>query len=168
MGKAFRASAALALAAMLGTAASPALADRGWYGGGHHGWHHDHDDGFGTFLGIAALFGAVAVIASSADKNARAARARDEGYDNAPASSEDAAVDDCTVAARAEGSQDGYSADVRDISGTEEIEGGWNVAGTIDQRDSYNGESEARRFTCAWRDGRVAEVHLGGDSIALR
>lgn len=167
MRKAFRASAALALATMLGTAATPALADRGWYGGGHHRWHHGHDDGFGTFLGVAALFGAVAIIASSADRNSRA-RAHDGRYDSEASSSEDAAVDDCSVAARDEGSQDGYSAEVRDISGTEAIEGGWNVAGTIDQRDGDRDDVQTRRFTCTWRDGRVAEVFLSRDSIALR
>lgn len=185
MRKASRLASGLALAAMLGTAASPAMAGRGWYGGGHGGWgghhhrHRGHDDGFGAFLGAAAVIGAVAIIASSASKKkAEEARyiepPRDEsdGFaeDRADASSgEEAAVDDCAVAAREEASQGGYYAEVRDITGTQPIDdGGWEVDGTVDQRQGYRGESETRRFSCTWRDGRVADVTFDRDVIALR
>jgi hypothetical protein len=153
MRKASRLASGLALAAMLGTAASPALAGRGWYGGGHGGgWgghhhrHRGHDDGFG---------------ADESDEYAE---------DRADASSgEDAAVDDCAVAAREEASQGGYYAEIRDITGAQPIgDGGWEVDGTVDQRQGYRGESEARRFSCTWRDGRVADVTFGRDDIALR
>jgi hypothetical protein len=198
MRKASRLASGLALAAMLGTAASPAMAGRGWYGGGHSGgWgghhhrHRGHDDGFGAFLGAAAVIGAVAIIASSASKKkAEEARYREppadesDGYaddragdapegapeDTADASSgEEAAVDDCAVAAREEASQGGYYAEVRDIIDAQPIDdNGWAVDGTIDQRQGYRGESEARRFSCIWRDGRVADVTFGRGDIALR
>jgi hypothetical protein len=186
MRKASRLASGLALAAMLGTAASPALAGRGWYGGGHGGgWgghhhrHRGHDDGFGAFLGAAAVIGAVAIIASSASKKkAEEARYRESpvdesdeyAEDRADASSgEDAAVDDCAVAAREEASQGGYYAEIRDIIDAQPIgDGGWAVDGAVDQRQGYRGESEARRFSCTWRDGRVADVTFGRDDIALR
>jgi hypothetical protein len=199
MRKASRLASGLALAAMLGTAASPAMAGRGWYGGGHGGgWgghhhrHRGHDDGFGAFLGAAAVIGAVAIIVSSANKKkAEEARYREppadenDGYaddraagdapegapgDTADASSgEEAAVDDCAVAAREEASQGGYYAEVRDITGAQPIgDNGWAVDGTVDQRQGYRGESEARRFSCIWRDGRVADVTFGPGDIALR
>jgi hypothetical protein len=200
MRKASRLARGLALAAMLGTTASPAMAGRGWYGGGHGGYggwgghhhrHRGHDDGFGAFLGAAAVIGAVAIIASSANKKkAEETRYRkppadeSDGYaddrasdapDGAPeeradaSSSEDAAVDDCAVAAREEASQGGYYAEVRDIIDAQPIDdNGWAVDGTVDQRQGYRGESEARRFSCIWRDGRVADVTFGRDDIALR
>ncbi|MDB5724745.1 MAG: hypothetical protein JWQ16_1499 [Novosphingobium sp.] len=181
MRKASRLAGGLALAAMLASATTPAMADRGWYGGGHggRGWggHHDHVDGLGAFVGIAALFGAVAIIASSANKDAKANRPyqantrepyRDNGRNDAR-SEEDAAVDDCAVAARSEASRDGDYAEVRGISGTQQTDKGWNVDGTVDQRrDGYSGTGETRRFSCTWTNGRVADVILSRDSIALR
>jgi hypothetical protein len=185
MRKASRLAGGLALAAMLASATTPAMADRGWYGGGHggRGWggHHDHVDGLGAFVGIAALFGAVAIIASSANKDAKANRAyqgdgrepyrepySDNGS-NGARSEEDAAVDDCAVAARDEGSRDGGYAEVRGISKTQQTDQGWDVDGTVDQRrDGYSGTGKTRRFSCTWTNGRVADVILSRDSIALR
>lgn len=188
MGKVARLGGSLAMAAALGLAATPAMADgwRGGYGGGYGGgwggpgyggWHHrDRDSGVGTVLGVAALIGAVAVIASAADKNHRAAeRERAARYyaDGAPVTSdpraENAAVDQCAVAARDEASRDGYYAEVRGISGTQpRYGGGWNVDGTVDQREGYGGQGQTRRFSCGWQDGRVTDVILSRDSIALR
>jgi hypothetical protein len=188
MRKASRLASGLALAAMLGTAASPAIAGRGWYGGGHGGYsgwgghhhrHRGHDDGFGAFLGAAAVIGAVAIIASSASTADESDGYADDRAGDAPegapedtadaSSGEEAAVDDCAVAAREEASQGGYYAEVRDIIDAQPIDdNGWAVDGTIDQRQGYRGESEARRFSCIWRDGRVADVTFGRGDIALR
>ncbi|CAN5350302.1 hypothetical protein BH10PSE13_BH10PSE13_08240 [soil metagenome] len=170
------------MAAMLASAATPVMAQRGWNGG--RGWdrgRHDHVDGLGAFVGIAALFGAVAIIASSANKDKRAAETRnapppppDYRYDGetgsagpAPTGTEEAAVDDCALAARDEGSQDGGYAEVRDITNTRAWQGGWAVDGTIDQRQGYRGQGVTRRFSCTWRDGKVADVVLSRDTIAL-
>jgi hypothetical protein len=209
MGKAFRLAGTLAMTAMLGTAASPALADGpyGPYYGPYHHHHHDHDDGFGTFLGVAAVIGAVAVLAANANRNKPAVsqapppannypaaprpndypgappsgsqgRWNDSGAQAAPAPSaednesagvpddggaETIAVNDCAAAARDQGSRDGTSAEVRDITGTHPAKGGWTVEGVLDQR-----EGGTRSFSCSWRDGRVGGVSFSGDSIAMR
>lgn len=183
-----RTAGALAMAAMLASAATPAMAQRGWGGGRGYdrGWDRGYDrgrndrvDGLGAFVGIAALFGAVAIIASSANKDKRAAEARnappppDRAYEGdvaatpASADSEDAAVDDCALAARDEGSQDGGYAEVRDITSTRAWQGGWAVDGTVDQRQGYRGQGVTRRFSCTWRDGKVADIILSRDTLAL-
>ncbi|MET0360697.1 MAG: hypothetical protein ABW048_02990 [Sphingobium sp.] len=192
----------LALAGMLATAATPAMAQGSWggrgpqsgwngggYGGGGWGGYrsgrgyrgHDRASGLGIFVGVAALVGAVAVIASSAakDKKAAQARATQPNYDapyadsrsyqgEASASAEDAAVDACALAARDEGSQDGAYAEVRDITGTRPFGGGFAVDGTVDQRDGYRGQGVQRRFSCTWKDGRVSDLILSRDTVALR
>jgi hypothetical protein len=179
------------MAAMLASAATPAMADRGWGGGRYHRGG-GHDDGLGIFVGIAALFGAVALVASSANKDKRAAEARnappppdpryDSGYQDgstvesapppataaaAPTGSEEAAVDDCALAARDEGSREAGYAEVRDITNTRVWNGGWAVDGTIDQRQGYRGQGVTRRFSCTWRDGKVSDMILSRDSVAL-
>ncbi|MET0239706.1 MAG: hypothetical protein ABW184_07395 [Sphingobium sp.] len=183
----------LALAAMMASAATPAMADRGPHGGWNRGgwdrggwdrggWnrgrHYDRGgDGFGTFLGVAAVLGAVAVIASSAAKDKRAAEGRiaDRPVDAPPpppvtteTASEDAAVDDCALAAREEGSRDGAYAEVREITMTRLVEKGWDVDGTVDQRQGYRGTGVTRRFSCTWREGQVADLVLSRDTLALR
>ncbi len=189
----------LALAGMLASAATPAMAQRGYgggYGGGRgydRGYHRGGGDGFGVFLGVAALVGAVAVIASSAAKDKKAAQARpvdpstdpsyDGAYDGSVASApypdaqvpsvnattaESAAVDACALAARDEGSQGGAYAEVREITSTRPFDGGFAVDGTVDQRDGYRGQGVQRRFSCEWKDGRVADMVLSRDVVALR
>ncbi|HTH27831.1 MAG TPA: hypothetical protein VL918_05130 [Sphingobium sp.] len=186
MRRASRLVGGLALAAILATSATPAMAGRGWHGGWHGGHHqhrhHRHDDGFAAFLGLAAVVGAAAVIASSADSKAKTApqaQAEDvypqDSYpeDASPpesaeaAGEEDAAVDGCVIAAREEASRDGHYAEVRDITGARPTDdGGWEVDGTVDQRQGYRGESRMRSFSCSWRDGQVADVVLERDDIA--
>lgn len=182
-----RTAAGLALAAMLASTATPALADRGWGGGWNRGgwdrggWNDRYrrrDNGVATAIGVAALIGAVAIVASSAAKDRRAAQARnappppDPRYEDGnaaamPAGSEDAAVDACALAARDEGSRDGSYAEVREITGTKPWEGGWAVDGTLDQRQGFRGPGITRRFSCSWRDGQIGDVILSRDSIAL-
>ncbi|HTH28574.1 MAG TPA: hypothetical protein VL918_08915 [Sphingobium sp.] len=176
MRRASRLAAGLAMAAILVTSASPVMAGRGWHGGYHKHRHHRHDDGFAAFLGLAAVIGGAAVIASSADGKAKTApeeQAEDfppkdaSPPDNAHAADEDAAVDDCAIAAREEASRDGHYAEVRDITGARPTgDGGWEVDGTLDQRQGYRGQSRMRSFTCTWRDGQVADVVLERDDIA--
>lgn len=163
-----RTAAAIAVTALLGTAATPAMAGRGHH---HRPYHHHHHrggggDGFGTFLGIAALIGAVAIVASSADKNARAKdRAREPSR---TAEDEDRAVDDCALAARDEAERQSSHADVASIGEIRAVPGGWNVDGTVELRERYRDAAEVRRFSCDWRDGRVANVYLSRDVLALR
>ncbi len=154
----------------------------GW--GGHH--RRDRDDlDFGDFLGIAAIIGAVAIIASSADKDRRAQRSRDEGpradepsYDGRPVvrtgrdaalGDEDAAVDACAFAARDEGSRDGLFAEVREIGRVKAGNAGaWSVDGVIDQKQTFRASAiQARSFTCTWRDGRVTDLVLSREARAI-
>lgn len=164
-----RATAAITLAAVLGTAASPAMADRGRHYRPHHHHHHRSGggDGFGTFLGIAALIGAVAIVASSAEKNARADRERGPDGRNW-SDAEDRAVDDCALAAREEAERQARHADIASIGEIRSVSDGWNVDGTVELRDSYRDTAEVRRFSCDWRRGRVANVYLSRDTLALR
>ncbi len=79
----------------------------------------------------------------------------------AGSSDEDAAVDACALAARDEGSRNGYFAEVRDITDTRRTnDGGYTVLGTLDQRSSYRGVNGLpRAFSCSWSDGE-ARVRL--------
>lgn len=167
--KRFRHTAAtIGIAAMLGTAASPAMAGRGHhYRPYHHHHHRGGGDGFGTFLGVAALIGAVAIIASSADKNARADRERIPDRDRL-AEDESRAVDDCALAARDEAQSQARHADIASIGDVRSVTDGWNVDGTVELRESYRDAADVRRFSCDWRGGRVANVYLSRDTLALR
>ncbi|MFZ2996176.1 hypothetical protein [Sphingobium sp.] len=171
--------------------------DRGYDRGG---WGHHHRGrgdgfGFGDAVGVAALVGAVAIVASSVakDKQARAADVRD--YDGPPpsvgteygadvrsdvrdeadfsdvaatASRDDAMTDACAVAARdeAQGEAGGY-AEVRHMDAPRATPDGYNIDGQVESRAAYRDTGGVtRRFTCAMRDGRVAQVYLSRDVAA--
>ena len=169
--------------AMVGAGIAPAAARdhgrHGWGGYSHHR-HYRHRDGLdaGDVIGIAALIGAVAVIASAASKDkdrrvpdARAPypddRSTDRREDAAPALGEDAAVDACVDAVRDEAERTGDYAEIVDVEqprarGDEE----WDVEGRVEQRRSYrDSDGQTRRFSCTVRDGRVADVRLSEDVI---
>lgn len=77
------------MAALLVTSTAPAMArpGPGWGGGWGGGWgrghgHHDHDDGFGSFLlGAIVAGGVIAAVsaAGKADREAQAVQGRDGG-----------------------------------------------------------------------------------------
>jgi hypothetical protein len=171
----------IAAGALLAGSVSPALAHDRWDRDGWGRHHHHHRDrggfGFGDAVGIAALIGAVAIIASSAKKD-RDAKRDQRGDDDAvdrdaaptgQAADEETAVDACALAARDEASRDGRYAEVREITRVGPVARGWDVDGTVDQRDSVRASGgETRRFSCTYRDGRVADVILSRDSIAMR
>ena len=170
-----------AAAALLLSAACPAVAGDGRWDGPRR--HHDHDRGpsAGAVIGALAAVGIVAAIASSAskkkdaEKRATEDRARsDEGarydgrdsasrYDDVRAEQRDqeAAVDACAVAAR---SQAGGSGDYAEIKGVNDVSAwgsGWTVSGRVEQRSGYSAsDSWQRMFRCNWRDGRVSSVAL--------
>jgi hypothetical protein len=155
----------------------------GW--GGHQRRHRDNFD-FGDFLGVAAILGAVAVIASSAERKRRQERPRtedrraeeprfedrsirdDSRFDTA-SGSEDVAVDACAFAARDEGSRDGLFAEVREIGTVRAAtDGGWTVSGVIDQKETFRASAiQARSFTCIWRGGRVTDLVLSREAQAI-
>lgn len=191
---------------MLASGVSPAVArdhHRGGYGYGYPGgWgggpyrYRRHDRGLnaGDVIGIAALIGAVAVIASSASKDRNANRYpdsrnvpdapnddyRDGGYrdddyrgngDYAPspgaATNQEEAVNACVAAARdrAESEQGGY-AEVRGVDPVRAISGGWSIDGRVELRRNYQDHSgETRRFSCDVKDGQVASVYLSRDAV---
>lgn len=150
-------------------------------------WHHRDRDNFGVgdAIGIAALIGAVAIVATSMKKNKDEVRDRNGGYtgpdetrdtrddrpsDNADFSlaSEDAAIDACAVAARDEAAGAKGYAEVRSIAGAKSVSDGWDVDGTVETRASYRDSTgDVRRFTCSIRQGRVDQVYLSRD-IAVR
>lgn len=152
--------------------------------------HHRHDDfGLGDAIGIAALLGAVAIVASSASKNRQSAR--DDAVDGPPPPVDnrmgemEALPDDegamppagdaleeaanaCALAARDEASDNGGGyTEVRSMDAPQPVDGGLNIDGTVESRASWNaGSGTTRRFTCTVRNGRVAQVYLSRDVVA--
>ncbi len=182
--------------ALLASSVTPAMArDRHWRGYGYGYGHRHHDDfDFGDAVGIAALIGAVAIVAKSMSKDKAASRdSRDEGYDggyaddsghapngaplpksrpdDAPSRSgeimaENDAVDACAQAARDEASNGSGYAEVRSIEAPRAVADGWDIDGRVEQRRNYRDASgDTRRFTCSVRNGRVAEVYLSHDLV---
>jgi hypothetical protein len=83
-------------------------------------------------------------------------------YDNSLAThaSQDEAVDACVIAARNEGTSRAGYADVREIGSVRSRGNGWDVTGTISERQNYRAVGNLRSFTCAFEDGRVSNVAL--------
>lgn len=150
-----------------GTFISGGLSFGSGYRGHRRGWRHrDRVDAGDVIAGIA-IFGAIAAIASSASRNRRdrstsSDRARAEGS----ITSETAAVDACANAAEHEA---GDAASVRDILAVERTRDGWDVEGTVEQRDDWRDQSgDRRRFTCSVRFGSVDAVFIDRGPIAAR
>jgi hypothetical protein len=170
---------AVAASAMVAASISPAMArgyDRGGYGGGYYGGgygghgggyrHHRHHggDGVATAIGIAALIGAVAIVASAASKNSKSRDRYGYGDTRYDRGDEDTAVNQCAEAAREEASRGGGYAEVVDIGRPQPTSDGWYVDGRVERRANARiGYGETRRFTCSVRDGRVAQVDFSRD-----
>lgn len=188
-------------AMIVGTVAPAAARHNDYRGGYYSGYgyssayrnyrpykHYRHRRGpsAGEVIGIAALIGAVAIIASSASKDKKSRRTsddrpdyrRDEDYrsdsrlpgSDAPsryALDEDAAIDACVAAARdkAEAKNGGY-AEILDIARPRERGNGeWDIEGRLEQRRSYSDkQGETKRFSCDVREGRVAYVYISRDA----
>ncbi|MCI4591134.1 hypothetical protein MOK15_13665 [Sphingobium sp. BYY-5] len=74
----------------------------------------------------------------------------------------------CAVAIRDQAQrEDGY-AEIRQMGIPTATEGGgYNIDGEVETRASYRAtNSDTRRFTCAMKDGRVAEAYLSRDLVA--
>jgi hypothetical protein len=159
--------------------------DRGW---GHHHRDRGNGFGFGDAVGVAALIGAVAIVASSMSKDKKA-RQRSDGTAPPPANGTDYGadvrseddfsdiaatngqtehmIDACAVAARdeAQGENGGY-AEVRRMDEPRPVGDGYNIDGDVESRASYRAATgTTRRFTCTIKDGRVAEVYLSRDVV---
>lgn len=183
---------AAALAVLAGSIAPASARDRGHRGydrpGGwsapyryRHYRHYRRGPDAGAVIGIAALIGAVAVIASSASRDRRESRYpdADERYpsreddrdyrDGAYSGTMDGdeAVNACASAARdrAESERGGY-AEVRDVDPVRATEDGWAVDGRIELRRAYRDSAgEALRFSCDVEGGRVANVYISRDTV---
>lgn len=200
--------AACALALTVAGAAPAAARPGGPYGyGGGPGWH-GHSGGYrggpywggyrgyrgyrggldaGDVIGIAALIGAVAVIAGAAARDRGSNRDYDRN-DNRPYDGNDSrryddrasggsrsivtsddAANACADAARREAEADnrgGYaqilSVDPAQPYGSAD---GWSVDGRVEQRSSAQDRAGVvRRFSCEIEGGRVAHVYLSRDS----
>lgn len=141
--------------------------DRGWNGGwDRHHRHRGNGFGLGDAIGVAALVGAVAIVANSMSKDRKlrdpitggeydAPPPRtgtdygdDPGSDAPPppaddadvsdiAAQDDALADSCARAARDEAERDGGYADVRTMaSPVATADGGYNIDGQVEQRFS--------------------------------
>jgi hypothetical protein len=173
-------------AALLATTATPVSA--GGFGGTHisggfgfgsgyrghrRGWKHRHRDRVdaGDVIAGVAIIGVIAAIASSSSKSKRDRRDdRANRNDSARAGqdivSEDQAVNACANAAEQQG---GETASVRDIVAVDRTKDGWDVEGTIEQRDSWRDKSaDRRRFTCSVRFGDVNHVYIDTGTVASR
>jgi hypothetical protein len=180
------------LALLIGSIA-PAQA-RPRYDRGHdRGWGHHHRDrgngfGFGDAVGVAALIGAVAIVASSMSKDKKAAQASDgtapppvndtdygadvrsdDDFSDGAAvhRDQDQMTDACAVAARdeAQGQNGGYT-EIRRMDEPRAAQDGYNIDGEVESRASYRAPTgTTRRFTCTIKDGRVAEVYLSRDVV---
>lgn len=145
--------------------------DRGW---GHHR-HRGDGFGFGDAVGVAALIGAVAIVASSIAKDKRDGRATGSaGNDDTPPPSQgtdygadvdskqsaanadfsdSVAPDDeaqmtdaCAVAARDEAQgQDGGYAEVPQMDAPRAVQDGYNIDGQVENRASYRATSGTTR-----------------------
>lgn len=146
--------------------------DRGW---GHHHRDRGNGFGFGDAVGVAALIGAVAIVASSMAKDKQAQRASGPaGNDDAPppsqgtdygvdatsgvpsadddfsdiaASHADEAqmTDACAVAARDEAQGQGGYAEVRQVDAPRAVQDGYNIDGQVESRASYRAASGITR-----------------------
>lgn len=182
----------LGAALVMGSIGSAEARPRYGYGGYHDRYrHHDRDSfGFGDAVGIAALIGAVAVVASSMSKDRKATQGdaprdrsldtdlppvhgtdygsdiettRKDGIDDGNA---DQLANACADAARQEASVNGGYAEVRRMDEARVIDGGYNIDGEVESRAAYRDASgTTRRFTCTVKDGRVTDVYLSRDMV---
>ena len=179
-------AAAIGISLTIGSIVPAEARPRGWGNGGWHdngrynnGWRRHRGNGFGLgdAIGVAAIIGAVAVVANSVSKNRDAARSsdpdyrpetpNDQRYDDRPIASDDSAVDSCATAAREEATVSGGYAEIRQIGAPQPIEGGYNIDGEVERRGAYrDAAGETRRFTCTVRDDRVTDIYLSRDLVS--
>lgn len=165
-------------------AATPALADRGGYGGGWGGgYHREHRDNTGAIVAGVIGVGILAAIIASAsndDKKRREAQQRTYGYNNpgyypngAPypsngypnssqgyrgISSENEAVDACVSATQR---QAGASSRISSVDKVRSTNQGYDVRGVVETRNSFNDyTTDAHNFKCTVRYGQIESVRV--------
>jgi hypothetical protein len=167
---------AVAAAALVATSITPAFAGGRGYGYGYggkykHGRYYKRDRlDTGDVIGILAVVGLVAAIASSGKSKRRAREAgvyNDSGpYKRGAINSENDAVDACALAAE---DRAGKMSSVREVTKVSAIDDGWDIAGTIEARDDWRDKTvEPRGFNCVVRDGTVKAVFVDVNAVASR
>lgn len=185
----------IALAAMIGTSAAPALAD----GPGRWRHHRHHDNGLdvGALIGGLVVVGAGAALIGAVNQSERQryddryapppppplqddyGSQDDQGYaddryadgDWGPAAvqSEDRAVDICAVSAERQGRQYADNARVVDIVDVDRDARGWVIDGTVELRDGYrDAANQETRFRCAVTFAGLSDVRIDGYDYAAR
>ena len=168
--------ATVAAAALVATSVTPAFAGGRGYGYGYggkykHGRHYKRDRlDTGDVIGIFAVVGLVAAIASSGKSKRRQREAgvyNENGpYQKGAINSENDAVDACALAAE---DRAGKMSSVREVTKVSANEDGWDIAGTIEARDDWRDKTvEPRDFNCVVRDGTVKAVFVEATTVAVR
>lgn len=104
--------------------------------------------------------------AGNADVHSPESPARGDDFSDVAATnqSNDQLTDACALAARDEAQGQAGYAEIRHIDEPRATADGYNIDGEVETRASYRAtEGTTRRFTCAMKDGRVAEVYLSHD-----
>jgi hypothetical protein len=167
---------AVAAAALVATSVTPAFAGGRGYGYGYGGkykygrYYKRNRLDTGDVIGILAVVGLVAAIASSGKSKRRAREAgvyNESGpYKRGAINSENDAVDACALAAE---DRAGKMSSVREVTKVSAIEDGWDIAGTIEARDDWRDkEVLPRGFNCVVRDGTVKAVFVDVNAVASR
>ena len=168
--------ATVAAAALVATSVTPAFAGGRSYGYGYggkykHGRYYKRNRlDTGDVIGILAVVGLVAAIASSGKSKRREREAgvyNDSGpYKRGAINSENDAVDACALAAE---DRAGKMSSVREVTKVSAIDDGWDIAGTIEARDDWRDKVVAPRdFNCVVRDGTVKAVFVEATTVAAR
>lgn len=168
--------ATVAAAALVATSITPAFAGGRGYGYGYggkykHGRYYKRNRlDTGDVIGILAVVGLVAAIATSGKSKRRAREAgvynEDGPYKRGSINSENDAVDACALAAE---DRAGKMSSVREVTKVSVTEDGWDVAGTIEARDDWRDKSvQPRGFNCVVRDGTVKAVFVDVNEVAAR
>ena len=98
---------------------------------------------------------------------AAAAEPQDEAQANDPET--DTVIDSCAIAARDEAERDGGYAEVRQVETPRETRQGYTVDGDVEVRASWRAQDgQARHFTCAVENGRVADIYFHRGRAAAR
>ena len=169
--KMVRSVTALVATTMLATSVTPALAQSypGGYGNYNRGdRHHNRGVSAGDVIAGVAVVGIIAAIASAASKSSSRDRNYNNGY-RGSINTENAAADACAV--RVE-QQFGNGARVSAIDQVYRTRDGYQVTGSIDQRNYRNDRDDrygrnydnGQRFTCSVRYGQVDDVRIDGGS----
>jgi hypothetical protein len=155
-------------AAMLATSAAPAMAQgypggygsygRPTYGQGYNNnrYRHRGNDNTGAIVAGVIGVGILAAILASSSKS-KSSNAYGNSYGSIR--SDNDAADACAAAAER---QSGGNGRTRSIDAVDQVNGGFNVRGTVSVSSSNYDDRDARGFSCTVRQGNVQRIDFGG------